>query len=245
MSTLTIYTDGSIYAGGTDTGYGVKQTASGTEIYCTDEAPVWWPLYRVEDGEATEVHEPVETDGINSILVLAPSPQRAMAAALEYEQDRLAVENIVWHSGTIAVVTAPQLPPIELPHPRYSLAHDAPASGVPGRKQFEEDFLAALRSGGKTQAQICADRLSHNGVPFQPDDGRSLAEVADEMGAIREYGHARYDAETETRIVEPCARSQWIGDDPVRFVFPDGSAIVEAGCAWDLEGPEPFSWANE
>ena len=145
MSKITISTSGRISVGSTDTGYGVKQTASGTEIYCTDEAPVWWPLYRVEDGEATEVPEPVETDGINSILVLAPTPQRALDAAHEYEQDRLAVENIVWHSGTIAVVTAPQLPPIELPHPRYSLAHDAPASGVPGRAQFEVDFLAAFK----------------------------------------------------------------------------------------------------
>ena len=127
---------------------------------------------------------------------------------------------------------------ITLPHQRYSLAHDGPASGVPGRKQFEEDFLAALRSGGKTQAQICADRL-------RSDFWLTLAEVADEMGAIREYGRTRYDAETETRLVEPCARSQWIGGDPLRFVFPDGSAIVEAGCARDLEGAEPFSWANE
>ena len=145
MSTLTIYTDGSIYAGGTDTGYGVRQTSAGTEIYVTDEAPQWWQLYRVAEGDVAEVEEPVETDGINSILVLAPTPQRALDAAHEYDQDRLAVENIVWHSGTIAVVTAPQLPPIELPHPCYSLAHDAPASGVPGRAQFEADFLAALR----------------------------------------------------------------------------------------------------
>ena len=33
---------------------------------------------------------------------------------------------------------------ITLPHNRYSLAHDAPASGVPGAAQFEADFLAAL-----------------------------------------------------------------------------------------------------
>lgn len=37
------------------------------------------------------------------------------------------------------------LKPITLPHSRYSLAHDAPASGVPGRAQFEVDFLAAFK----------------------------------------------------------------------------------------------------
>ena len=31
---------------------------------------------------------------------------------------------------------------IKLPHRRYSLAHDAPASGNPGRAAFIRDFLA-------------------------------------------------------------------------------------------------------
>ena len=29
---------------------------------------------------------------------------------------------------------------IEMPHSRYSLAHDKPASGNPGRQQFEQDL---------------------------------------------------------------------------------------------------------
>jgi hypothetical protein len=36
----------------------------------------------------------------------------------------------------------------EMPHKRYSLAHDAPASGKPGRSDFERDFLALLDSEG-------------------------------------------------------------------------------------------------
>lgn len=34
--------------------------------------------------------------------------------------------------------------PIELPRNRYSLATDRPASGNPGRADFERDFLAAI-----------------------------------------------------------------------------------------------------
>jgi hypothetical protein len=34
--------------------------------------------------------------------------------------------------------------PVMLPHQRYSLACDAPASGAPGRAQFEADLLAAI-----------------------------------------------------------------------------------------------------
>ena len=33
---------------------------------------------------------------------------------------------------------------ISMPHARYSLAHDKPASGNPGRAQFEADLLDAL-----------------------------------------------------------------------------------------------------
>ena len=33
---------------------------------------------------------------------------------------------------------------VRMPHERYSLAHDAPASSVPGRAQFEQDLRAHL-----------------------------------------------------------------------------------------------------
>ncbi|MEJ6003885.1 hypothetical protein [Paucibacter soli] len=34
----------------------------------------------------------------------------------------------------------------KMPHQRYSLAHDAPASGVAGRAEFESDVKALLAS---------------------------------------------------------------------------------------------------
>ena len=33
-----------------------------------------------------------------------------------------------------------------MPHRRYSLVHDAPDSGNPGRAQFERDFLALIEA---------------------------------------------------------------------------------------------------
>lgn len=35
-----------------------------------------------------------------------------------------------------------------MPHPRYSLAHDKPASGAAGRSQFEADIRALLATLG-------------------------------------------------------------------------------------------------
>lgn len=34
----------------------------------------------------------------------------------------------------------------DMPHQRYSLAHDAPASGVAGRAQFEADVLDLIKT---------------------------------------------------------------------------------------------------
>lgn len=31
-------------------------------------------------------------------------------------------------------------------------------------------------------------------------------------------------------------------DDLMRYLFPDGSAIVAGQSGWDVEGEEPFSW---
>lgn len=32
--------------------------------------------------------------------------------------------------------------------------------------------------------------------------------------------------------------------DAVRYEFADGSAIVDGGAGWDIEGSEPWSWAG-
>jgi hypothetical protein len=33
--------------------------------------------------------------------------------------------------------------------------------------------------------------------------------------------------------------------DSVRYEFNDGSAIVDSGDGWDIEGPEPWTWRSE
>jgi hypothetical protein len=35
---------------------------------------------------------------------------------------------------------------VKMPHPRYSLSHDKPTSGVAGRVQFESDIRAYLKA---------------------------------------------------------------------------------------------------
>ena len=80
---IQISTTGQILIGSTSTGYGVKQTKTGTIVYVTDDG------------------------------------RRAKKAE------------------------------IRLPAERYSLATDAPASGVAGRAQFERDFMDAYQARNK------------------------------------------------------------------------------------------------
>jgi hypothetical protein len=75
-------------------------------------------------------------------------------------------------------------------------------------------------------AQAIAARLGNDGTRFQTDDGATLDALAREAGA---------DVQDRSDGAEIKAR---------RYLFADGSAIVEAGAAWDIEGAEPFSWAG-
>lgn len=40
--------------------------------------------------------------------------------------------------------------------------------------------------------------------------------------------------------VQKAAVQKW--ENGLRYLFPDGSAIVAAESGWDVEGEEPFSW---
>ncbi len=47
-------------------------------------------------------------------------------------------------------------------------------------------------------------------------------------------------------FIEACRHARWIDwkGDLVRYEFADGSAIVEAPGAWDIEGSSPWSWVG-
>ena len=94
-----------------------------------------------------------------------------------------------------------------------------------------------------TTATNVAAALNNDGSKFESDDGRSLTELAAEQNGVAEFGERAYrdDAERTLYYVDG-VRSSHISGDPIRYVFPDSSAIVEAGDGWDIEGAEPFSW---
>lgn len=95
-------------------------------------------------------------------------------------------------------------------------------------------------SSMNTTAHTVAAQLGNNGMIF---DG--LREACEAAGASVEYSQRVGVAEDG----RPIYKAGWIGhhlsDDPVRYVFADGSAIVTAGDGWDIEGKDPFSWMNE
>lgn len=99
-----------------------------------------------------------------------------------------------------------------------------------------------------TMAQVVARAAGEDGRRFKVVEGGDfldtiwIYDLAEAAGAERE-----------------CARRIWVEDDQwelelvphyridsataIRYGFPDGSAIVIMGGAWDIEGDELFSWA--
>jgi len=73
----------------------------------------------------------------------------------------------------------------------------------------------------QTTAEKIANRLGNDGLTWETEDGIELVSLARSQGASIEREVNGYR---------------------VRYVFSDGSAIVEAGPAWDVEGSKPFSW---
>lgn len=61
-------------------------------------------LYLVANGDVTPVVEPVETDGLDAILVAATSPAGALRVAGAYDAGAVGIDNLPWRDQTIAVV---------------------------------------------------------------------------------------------------------------------------------------------
>ena len=83
-----------------------------------------------------------------------------------------------------------------------------------------------------TTAQQVAEIMGEDGQLFTAPDGRFLDTVCRQLGAEIQRG--------DGQMIE--GRDAPIDPDSTRFVFPDGSAIVDCLAAWDVEGATPWSW---
>lgn len=102
-----------------------------------------------------------------------------------------------------------------------------------------------------TTAEQIASQLGNDGLNFRSVGGADLSEMAEADGADVTYARlVRVDVldedgdltGREEEHMQEVARSDI--HDRVRYAFDDGSAIVVAGDAWDVEGVQPFSWAG-
>ena len=96
-----------------------------------------------------------------------------------------------------------------------------------------------------TMAQQLAARLNNDGQCWIDADGCDFEEIAVELGVTVEYAQRTGEYNDAGEMIYTAgSRSSHIADDLVRYAFPDGSAIIASGDAWDFEGKTPFSWAG-
>lgn len=95
-----------------------------------------------------------------------------------------------------------------------------------------------------TAAEQFAAALGDDGQNFETDNGISFDNLAEQMGATLMYSAREYaDDIDNTMTYVDGFESSHISGDPIRYAFPDGSAIVLAGEAWDIEGTDRYSWS--
>lgn len=111
-------------------------------------------------------------------------------------------------------------------------------TGIP---TYTGQQLAAiiLQLRDSTISEQVAAALGNDGTIFERD-GATLEELCATQGVEPEYSARQY---TDGRLgYVSGSRASYIAGDPVRFEFPDGSAIVISGDGWGVEGDTPFSW---
>lgn len=123
---------------------------------------------------------------------------------------------------------------------RFCADHGQPVGSAQSFREYAE-HLESRDGLERYIADKLAAEFGNDGQIFEhPATGETLKAVCERHGARVEYARRGANfAETGDYYVSP-----WHGDhidgDPIRFVFTDGSAIVEIGDGWDIEGPEPF-----
>ncbi len=88
------------------------------------------------------------------------------------------------------------------------------------------------RKDGVTTAKVAAKMAGNDGQEWTGPDGMTLDEICRQLGADISTGDGVYIEGRETPV-DP----QWL-----RYLFEDGSAIVDCGTGWDIEGSTPWSW---
>lgn len=91
-----------------------------------------------------------------------------------------------------------------------------------------------------TLAEQFASALYDDGQCFETDVGVTFEELIDRMGATVTYA----SREHTDGVIQYADGTRYghIHGDPIRYEFSDGSAVVEAGGAWDIEGETRYSW---
>jgi len=101
---------------------------------------------------------------------------------------------------------------------------------------------AALAEPAAAPAETKPSTMAERVAGFFPKSFRSpagdLDDVCRALNATVDYGRRN----RATGIVEAISRGEVTSGDLVRYGFADGSAIVEAGDAWDIEGATRWSW---
>ena len=96
-----------------------------------------------------------------------------------------------------------------------------------------------------TKAERIAEMFGNDGQCFiargeYMSESRRIDELCDLQCVRKERGRALLDCETDSfNEYEVCDDG-----DLTRYEFHDGSAIVIANAAWDIEGDTKFSWES-
>ncbi len=98
----------------------------------------------------------------------------------------------------------------------------------------DEQIDGMMEAAEMTVAQQVAEAMGNDGQVYETHDGRSLDDVCREQ-LIRRVSTASSDGVAEAGGLSPGAR---------RYEFMDRSAIIDCEIAWDIEGREPWTWAE-
>lgn len=94
-----------------------------------------------------------------------------------------------------------------------------------------------------TNAKEFSRRLNDDGQCWMTGEGINFDELAQLMDAQVTYSVRDHDVKGNLIYIDGQS-CRHISGDPIRYEFPDGSAVVAAGAGWDLEGVIRYSWAS-